>query len=179
MQLTFFLLYLAFYVLTLLSFFIYMVVFFNPFLNFNLSLTKLLQRLRTYTNESYLIYFLFFALSGIPPVIFFLVKFNFLIFFNTYGDIMVLVFLFALFFFNMVFYIYLLRFRILKTTSLGVESKVSRATAPLTSGELFNNRFSSYLKYNLVFTVFFSLFILFFSFFFFPDLFLICFNAVY
>lgn len=181
MQLTFFFIYLIFYIMTLLCFWFYMLIYFNTFFNFNMSISRLVRRLRTYTHQSSLLIILFFLASGIPPVGLFFLKLNFLAYLMVYSNLSILFLVFILFFFNMLFYVYVFKFRVktsVENLGFGSVKLISGRISPLSVVGLFKERSSSSSVYTTYFLLIFVTLFMWLNLFFFSDIFFIFCNCI-
>lgn len=99
------LLYIFLYIATLISLMLCVFVFLPLQLLSSWSLTTYLTFLKKYTNIGNLFYCLIFILTGLPPLGFFVIKFNILVFILYQSHIIIVLFLFLIFFCNMLYYI--------------------------------------------------------------------------
>lgn len=135
------------------------------------SLPNFIIFIQKYKVEKNLYLWLFFSLTGLPPVGLFFVKFN-LFFFILYQTHILIIFLLFLFFlFNMLFYVQLFNFRNYKKSLYSV-----------VNGNIFNNwsagwdlnsNYTTYTTYKVILSIINVIFFLSFTVFFFGDYFLI------
>lgn len=170
MQQVYALLYLSFYTLTLI---LLLVFFFEYIVEFNIQtvyLTKFSIWTQQYTSVSYIYSLILIAFSGLPPTMFFFIKFQIIVNYVVYWDFFISILIFVFFFINMVFYLQFFKF---KTQWLYLHELFKK-----TKTKLFKlpNR-----SYNVRYFLHFNLFILFFSIFIFQDLVIIFtnFNTCY
>lgn len=163
--------YITFYILILLS--IFGLIFSNTLFNILgiLSLGNLIVFLQKYKNLKTLYFWLFFSLTGLPPVGLFFVKFNifFAILNNTHIISSIIVFFF--FFLNMLFYSQVF-------SSKNHKKSLYHIIGPdifsyFKNTQLYSSNFSNYTMYSITIFSINILFFLFFTFVFFSDYYLI------
>lgn len=168
---TFSLLYVMFYLFIILAIFVLTFSQIPLFVLTSFSLTNFIIFVQKYKTSKNIYFWLFFCLSGLPPVGLFFIKFN-IFFFILYQTHLFSIFvLFFFFFLNMLYYLQLFNFKNFKKPMYSV----------ITPDIFFlwkNNQaiWSSFTTYTTYFIVLFSvnvLFFLFFTFLFFTDYFLI------
>ncbi len=108
---TFGLLYVFLYLLTFLGLLILAFTQLPIYFLTHLSLTNFIIFLQKYIPTKNLFFFLIFALTGLPPVGLFFVKFNILVFIIYQTHIFIAVVLFLMFFLNMLYYLQLFNFK--------------------------------------------------------------------
>lgn len=137
----------------------------------NYSAMSLMLFIQKYIPVKNLIFFLIFALTGLPPFGLFFVKFNILSFVLYQTHFFVIVILFLMFFLNMLYYAQLFNFKNFKSKNY------HQFNADLFSKEelstTFQGRRSTYSTYSLLLFIINTLTMLVFSILFFNDFFLI------
>ena len=165
------LLYVIFYLLTVLSLLILIFSQTPLYIITHLSTTNFMVFIQKYKVEKSLYLWLFFCLTGLPPVGLFFVKFNifFFLLYQTHFISVILIFLFFLF--NMLYYIQVFNFRNFKKPMYSIVTP--KIFNVWTTNASHNYLFSSYNTYKL--TLFVVNVVLFFCFtlFFFGDYFLL------
>ena len=102
---TFALLYICIYYQILYMLFFYLYIYMNIKNLQNFNLINLLTIIKTYAPQYNLFFLLFILLSGLPPVIFFIIKLVFLIHIFQYISLSMQILLFINFFLSMLFYL--------------------------------------------------------------------------
>lgn len=168
---TFSLLYVTFYLFIFLSIFIITFSQIPLFVLTSFSLTNFIIFIQKYKPTKGIYFWLFFSLSGLPPVGLFFIKFNIFFFVLYQTHIFSVIILFLFFFLNMLYYLQLFNFKNFK-----------KSMYPLLTPNIFilwrNNQFiwSNFSTHSTYSITLFSVNILFFLFFtviFFTDYFLI------
>ncbi len=163
--------YITFYMLILLS--IFSLIFSNSLFSILsiLSLGNLMLFFQKYKNLKTLYFWLFFSLTGLPPVGLFFVKFN--IFFSILNNSHIIssVIIFFFFFLNMLFYSQVFSFKNHKKSLNHIIGPDIFSYFRNTQMYYFN--FSKYTTYFITIFIINILFFLFFTFFFFSDYWLI------
>lgn len=165
---TFGLLYIIFYILILLSLFLLLFLFIPLNILTAWSLTSYLVFIQKYTNMKGLFFFLIFALTGLPPVGLFFVKFNILAFLLYQTNPGFMFILFLVFFLNMLYYIQLFNIKNFK-------HKVYHQITPVVLRQwAFDSKFAnaSRLNYHFLYSIITVLFFISLSIFLYVDLFL-------
>ena len=136
-----------------------------------LSTTNFMIFIQKYTRVKSLYLWLFFSLTGLPPVGLFFIKFNifFLILYQTH--IFVIIVLFLLFFLNMLYYAQLFNFRNFKKPIYHLMSP--NFVFSWYKSEIIHSQFTTYNTYRLILTTVNTLIFITLMLFFFSDYFLV------
>ena len=136
-----------------------------------LSTTNFMIFIQKYTRVKSLYLWLFFSLTGLPPVGLFFIKFNifFLILYQTH--IFVIIVLFLLFFLNMLYYAQLFNFRNFKKPIYHLMSP--NFVFSWYKSEIIHSQFTTYSTYRLILTTVNTLIFITLMLFFFSDYFLV------
>lgn len=137
----------------------------------NYSTTTVMLFIQKYVPVKNLIFFLIFALTGLPPFGLFFVKFNILTFVLYQTHFFLVVVLFLMFFLNMLYYAQLFNFKNFKRKNYHQFSAAMLSKSQLSTN--FQNRYSTYNTYNLILFIVNVLVALVFSILFFTDFFLV------
>lgn len=165
------LLYVLSYLLLILSLLILTFTHLPVYVLTHFSLPNFMVFIQKYKTEKNLYLWLFFSLTGLPPVGLFFIKFNIFFFVLYQTHILVIFVLFLFFLFNMLFYVQIFNFRNYKKSLYSV-----------LNADVFNmwrtprglqSNFSTYTTYKVVVSVVNVLFFMIFTVFFFGDYFLI------
>lgn len=135
------------------------------------STTNLMVYIQRYVPLKNLIFFLIFALTGLPPFGLFFVKFNLLTFILYQTHFFLAIALFLMFFLNMLYYVQLFNFKNFKKKSY--HEFDSNLCSKLQLADNYHIHKSTYNTYFLVVFIINILIFLIFSFLFFNDFFLI------
>lgn len=135
------------------------------------SLNNFILFIQKYKNFKNLYLWLFFCLTGLPPVGLFFIKFNILFFIFSNTHIFSIIVIFFFFFLNMLFYTQIFAFKNQKKSMYHLIN-VDIFTF-FKNTEYRSSNFSSYIDYKIVLFTVNILFLLFFTFIFFSDYYLI------
>lgn len=123
-----------------------------------------------YNNLSFLLFFLFLILSGIPPFIFFFIKFSILVYFISYWDFIIIFFNLIYVFISMLFYLQFFKIR----TKTHLKLNDLNKTHILQLNKNLNNVF----KYKLIYCIVYFFLLNFTSFMFITDFYIVILNFV-
>lgn len=137
----------------------------------NYSTTTVMLFIQKYVPVKNLIFFLIFALTGLPPFGLFFVKFNILTFVLYQTHFFLVVVLFLMFFLNMLYYAQLFNFKNFKRKNYHQFNAAMLSKSQLSTN--FQSRYSTYNTYNLILFIVNVLVALVFSILFFTDFFLV------
>lgn len=137
----------------------------------NYSTTTVMLFIQKYVPVKNLIFFLIFALTGLPPFGLFFVKFNILTFVLYQTHFFLVVVLFLMFFLNMLYYAQLFNFKNFKRKNYHQLNAAMLSKSQLSTN--FQSRYSTYNTYNLILFIVNVLVALVFSILFFTDFFLV------